>query len=179
MGNQYIGIRPRCIRKPALLPSGQKQANIKSAGLSSKFFGSDSTSKGKMLDQIRSAPDRKQKCPVVRPFRHHRHRKRGGMPAKGGKHGLPLQNSFFILPLRTCIRASVQNALAIQGVPVRKEEHCRPKRKNMPQRKYSLKLRSSSLNFLLISISTVVLAFTLIFSQIMVNRMERDEKDRV
>ena len=49
----------------------------------------------------------------------------------------------------------------------------------MPQRKYSLKLRSSSLNFLLISISTVVLAFTLIFSQIMVNRMERDEKDRV
>ena len=82
MGNQYIGIRPRCIRKPALLPSGQKQANIKSAGLSSKFFGSDSTSKGKMLDQIRSAPDRKQKCPVVRPFRHHRHRKRGGMPAK-------------------------------------------------------------------------------------------------
>lgn len=49
----------------------------------------------------------------------------------------------------------------------------------MPQRKYSLKLRSSSLNFLLISISMVVLAFTLIFSQIMVNRMERDERDRV
>lgn len=50
---------------------------------------------------------------------------------------------------------------------------------DMPQRKHSIKLRSSSLNFLLISISTVILAFTLIFSQIMVNRMERDERDRV
>lgn len=52
-------------------------------------------------------------------------------------------------------------------------------RQSMPPKKHSIKLRSSSLNFLLISISTVILAFTLIFSQIMVNRMERDERDRV
>ncbi len=50
----------------------------------------------------------------------------------------------------------------------------------MPKRnKRVIKLRSSSLNFLLISTSTVILAFTLVFSQIMVNRMERDERDRV
>ena len=49
----------------------------------------------------------------------------------------------------------------------------------MPPRKHAFKLRSSSLNFMLISISTVILAFTLIFSQIMLNRMKRDERDRV
>lgn len=49
----------------------------------------------------------------------------------------------------------------------------------MKGRRPRLKIRSSRLNFFLISISTIILAFTLVFSQLLVRQMEREERSRI
>lgn len=49
----------------------------------------------------------------------------------------------------------------------------------MKRHKPNLKIRSSRLNFLLISISTIILAFTLVFSQLLVRQMAREERTRI
>lgn len=51
--------------------------------------------------------------------------------------------------------------------------------KQIRNRKPAVKLRSSRLNFLLISFATVMLAFVLVYAQVLVSRMARDERTRI
>lgn len=49
----------------------------------------------------------------------------------------------------------------------------------MRSRKPAIKLRSSRLNFLLISFATFILAFVLVYAQVLVSKMSRDERSRI